>query len=162
MLTKLFPAIALLCISASVHAQSFSPYAFVTCGNYQKSNAYTLSYTIGQLVTTTLTKGNDVLAQGFQSPGQTATTGLEDHVPYDEFIAYPNPFKATFNLLNLQKRPIKDIHLMSIQGQRIPAYIYTVNNQYQIIPYAYMPSGTYLLNIIYAEGYKNIMLTKIN
>lgn len=56
-----------LAFSTLSHAQSLRPQVIATAGGYQ-SSGYSLSYTIGETVTPTLSAGGYMLTQGFQQP----------------------------------------------------------------------------------------------
>ncbi len=54
--------------SFSVFAQSLSPQVVASGGGYATGGGYSLSYTIGEPVTATLTGGSNILTQGFHQP----------------------------------------------------------------------------------------------
>jgi hypothetical protein len=81
------------------NAQSLSPQVIASAGGYQSNANNSLSYTIGEVNTKTLTSPNNMLTQGFQQPykmtlnlkayiqGYYAGAGLMENVLYNQGVA---------------------------------------------------------------------------
>ena len=52
----------------AVNAQTISNKVIANGGGYSSAGGYSLSYTIGETITTTLSNGGYVITQGFQQP----------------------------------------------------------------------------------------------
>lgn len=67
---KLFFTFGMLFLGTAfhVHAQSLSPQVIATSGGYYSNAAGSLSFTVGETVTPTITSGGYTLTQGFQQP----------------------------------------------------------------------------------------------
>ncbi|OWY20129.1 hypothetical protein C7N43_23130 [Sphingobacteriales bacterium UPWRP_1] len=55
-------------VAAGAQAQSLTPQVVASGGGYAQGGGYSLSYTIGEPVTATLTSGSNILTQGFHQP----------------------------------------------------------------------------------------------
>ena len=70
-----FGALALLIQSWSVEAQTLSPSVLPSAGGYFSASNGSLSWTLGETMTPTLTAGATMLTQGFQQPEVQIRTG---------------------------------------------------------------------------------------
>ena len=84
--------IALSCCSASMRAQTLSPQVVASGGNFISSSAGSVSYTVGEPVTTTISGGGNYLTQGFQQPTDIVNGLLDmDKEAFGSFSVYPVP-----------------------------------------------------------------------
>lgn len=60
--------IIISCLSTITQAQSLSPQVLAAGGTSVTNGGYSLAYTIGEPLTTTLTAGSNILTQGFHQP----------------------------------------------------------------------------------------------
>ena len=87
-----------LLLKISTKAQSLSNEVISTSGNYSTASWGTLSETVGEAVTTTITGGGYFLTQGFQQP-ITTSNGINSNTSLDfEINFFPNPTSAFANL----------------------------------------------------------------
>jgi hypothetical protein len=73
-----------------VFSQSLERQVISSGGDYVTSGSVSLSYTVGEVATATLSNGNLILTQGFQQPDQTAV-GIDETPFSGEIKVYPNP-----------------------------------------------------------------------
>jgi hypothetical protein len=63
-----FVIVIVLCAGTYSHAQTLSPQVVASGGNFISSSAGSVSSTVGEPVTTTISGGGNYLTQGFQQP----------------------------------------------------------------------------------------------
>ena len=73
--------------------------------DYTSSNG-SISYTIGEVVTNTISDGSNDLTQGFHQTNWNFL-GLEDHAPEYEAIVFPNP---TSEILNIKASMFENVN----------------------------------------------------
>ena len=84
--------IAMYCCSASLRAQTVSPQVVASGGSFISSSAGSVSYTVGEPVTTTISGGGNYLTQGFQQPTDIVNGLLDiDKEAFGSFSVYPVP-----------------------------------------------------------------------
>ena len=90
---KSYPILfGLLCCILYVRAQTLSPQVVASGGNYISSSAGSVSYTVGEPVTTTISGGGNYLTQGFQQPTDIVNGLLDiDKEAFGSFSVYPVP-----------------------------------------------------------------------
>ncbi len=94
-----------------LNAQSLSPQVFASAGGYQSNATHSLSFTIGETNTQTLSSVNTMLTQGFQQPykmtlnlkaylqGYYESAGIMENVVYNEGVtAFPGNECDTINI----------------------------------------------------------------
>ena len=90
---------ALVMWVALLRAQSISPQVIGSTGTFATAGSYSLSYTVGEAATATLTGSNNIITQGFQQPND-AYTGLQNiNEPALNAQLYPNPATTEINLV---------------------------------------------------------------
>ena len=90
--TRFFLSIILLTLSGFNLAQDLDHHVIATDGAYAENNQFSISYTIGEVVTefSRDTANNVDLAQGFQQ-SYLSIVSVEDHIFDIEIAVYPNP-----------------------------------------------------------------------
>jgi hypothetical protein len=87
--------VALVLLSLAGHAQiMLEPSVLASGGNYAETESMSISWTLGELATTTLTGGDMILTQGFQQPSDFGT-GINTEELNWGITAYPNPVATT-------------------------------------------------------------------
>ncbi len=66
-----------LCFPFFVNAQSVSPQVVASGGDYFEGSSVSLSWTLGEIATETLSNGNIILTQGFQQPIPVVLHGVD-------------------------------------------------------------------------------------
>ncbi len=91
-MTKIYLLFALLLSGTAMMAQSVSPQVVASGGNFISSSAGSISYTIGETVTPTLTGGGNFITQGFQQPTDIVNGLLDiEKEAAGAFSVYPVP-----------------------------------------------------------------------
>lgn len=82
-------------MSWNLYAQTLSPTVISSAGGYSTGTTVTLSWTLGELATETLSNGSIILTQGFQQPGVlvSLTTNIK--------VFMEGPFSGTLMNTNL-------------------------------------------------------------
>jgi hypothetical protein len=97
---KIVP-IGLYLLGVSVSAQE----VVSTQGESYSNGGYTIDFTIGELVTETVSNGTNDLTQGFHQTNWRFL-GVEDHVPQYEALIFPNP---TADVLNIRAGEFQNV-----------------------------------------------------
>ena len=112
--------------------------------SFKQSSGY-ITYTIGELVTHTLTGTSEILTQGFLQTGlpKSWRTSVED-VPDFEMSVYPNPVK---DLLIMQVELLPDLQytLHDVTGVLIDRGL--VLNERSEIDFSYLSPAIYILRV---------------
>jgi hypothetical protein len=121
-----------------------------TQGESYSNGGYTIDFTIGELVTETVSNGTNDLTQGFHQTNWRFL-GVEDHVPQYEAVIFPNPTadvlniragefqNVTYTLYDQQGKMVITNVLLTEQtpiqvSQLAPgSYYLTLNNEKQIL-----------------------------
>jgi hypothetical protein len=80
-------------------AQSITPQVIASNGTFASAGGYTLSYTTGQPVSSTLTTTSSIITQGFQQPNDIYTGVQTFATPALTAQLYPNPAIDQINLV---------------------------------------------------------------
>jgi hypothetical protein len=146
-------ALSLFAVSA-LSAQSLERQVIGSAGDYVTAGNISLSYTVGEAATTTLSNGNLILTQGFQQPDDVGV-GIQDPVPFiGDITVYPNPTSDIINVQITTDQKDLTLEVTTILGQSLisqeldlsgGSYSGTVDMQ----PYA---AGNYVLYLRNADG----------
>lgn len=138
-------------------AQTVSPQVVATGGNFISSSAGSISYTIGETVTPTLTGGSNIITQGFQQPTDIVNGLLDiDKEAAGSFSVYPIP--ATDKLWYGYEFPETGrvtIALHTLLGQ---AMEYTLTEAYASgkVVHSFdctaLAAGSYILSATFTDG----------
>jgi len=83
-------------------SQSITPEVIATAGDYFVGSNATLSWTLGEVITETVSNGNYTLTQGFQQPHYNITSIPNDpnikNDPIGDINIYPNPVGDQLNV----------------------------------------------------------------
>jgi hypothetical protein len=78
-------------VSVNLFAQSISPTVISTAGGYSTGTTASLSWTLGEVATETLSNGSYTLTQGFQQPVE----GLTININLDLLVFLEGPYSGT-------------------------------------------------------------------
>jgi hypothetical protein len=124
-----------------LHAQENT----VASGGEAIGSAGTLSYSIGQVVYTTITGANGSLAQGVQQSYEISTTNsINESAITLEMSVYPNP-TTDYLTLKVEASTGLSYQLFDLQGKVIENK--KVNSNSTTIKMESLPIATYFLNI---------------
>jgi hypothetical protein len=141
---RIITIIVALIFSVGLHAQETVP----ATGGDAKGSGGSSSYTVGQLASPTNTGSNGSVAQGVQQPYEISTSlGIEVTAINLDLRAYPNPMKneLTLNIGNYNNENLT-YQLYDILGKLLESK--QVIGKNTIIGMQYLPSSTYLLNVL--------------
>lgn len=115
-------------------------------GGYFEGSSASVSFTIGDVATSTLTGTSVMLTQGFQQPMLQVSTFSEEMDLAISLNAYPNPVSGILNLVSNEPLKAGRYELYSLTGSRImekelDGLVTKIDFQSQV-------SSTYFLKII--------------
>jgi hypothetical protein len=106
-----------------ISGQAISREVVATAGDHQENEGYMLSWTIGEAMTETYTKGNDQFTQGFHQPILYQITDIPDPEYTNAYTVevYPNPAEYFFfvEFDPAQERKPLDLILFNTSGSMI-------------------------------------------
>jgi hypothetical protein len=117
---KLLLVVVACLFAVTAFSQSISSSVVATAGGYSTAGGLSLSWTLGELATETLTSTNLILTQGFQQ-GYYEITSIDD--PLSKLIdlkVFPNPAIDYINILieDVDVKNVK-IELYNLEGKLI-------------------------------------------
>jgi len=142
----------LLSFSALSFAQDIKQDVIGTAGGHFQNETASVSWTIGEVVTETLTTENYVLAQGFHQ-GNLVVNRIQKELPVNfQIKTYPNPVKDI--LIIESEDPGFEYQLINVQGKVISnGFIHSFSEE---IDFTNLPSGTYFLKVEKYDTHKII------
>jgi len=135
-----------LLLTATLQAQSLDQYVIASAGNYSTTSTGTsLSATIGEPLTTTVSSSTAILTQGFQQPIDITLVNTQNvnQVPLDIQV-FPNPTAAYITIEQTESNAL-NADLYDILGQHIGSY--SINDYQTQIDLQRLPAANYLLRI---------------
>jgi hypothetical protein len=148
----------------NIFSQKIILSVFASAGDYKSLSGYSLSWTMGEVMTEMLTSDNIRLTQGFQQPGLAVESGIHDEHREWSVSTYPNP---VFQDLIISFQGIREnravlISLTDMMGRII------ILKELKNIPVSYnyrlemndLERGIYILKI-YTQDYRMQKLFKI-
>lgn len=96
---KIIPVILFVLFSAHIRAQSLTPTVVSSTGNFKVTGGYSLSSTVGEPITTTVTSANYILTQGFQQQSLKGVSVQEIQTENLNINVFPNPAAEEVNVL---------------------------------------------------------------
>lgn len=121
--------------------------AVIAAGGDASSSEGTVAYSVGQIIYSTNTGINGLVAQGVQQPYTISTVlGVEDNPIKLDFTAYPNP-TINFLTLNVGNAELSSLsfHLYDLRGILIESR--KILNSTETIGMENLPSGMYFLKV---------------
>jgi hypothetical protein len=121
--------------------------AVIAAGGDASGSAGTVAYSVGQIIYSTNTGINGLVAQGVQQPYTISTVlGVEDNPIKLDFTAYPNP-TINFLTLNVGNAELSSLsfHLYDLRGILIESR--KILNSTETIGMENLPSGMYFLKV---------------
>ena len=103
----------------SLHSQSLSPRVIATSGASFTSSTSSLDFTVGELMTYSLTSGDHMLTQGFHQP-QILFVATDDHDAGISFQLFPNP-TARFVTIESTLETQMQVRIYDMAGKAIEA-----------------------------------------
>ncbi|MFK7950895.1 MAG: T9SS type A sorting domain-containing protein [Saprospiraceae bacterium] len=137
-----------LAISYQGISQSLSHDVIGSAGNEFVSNDVQLSWTLGEIVTTTLSTPNETLTQGFQQTELFAVSTRDVKNNY-EISAYPNPFRDVIYIQKDNNEPL-NFACIDLLGRTLHQEVLTEDTQ--MIDLSTLPSAIYLFRVTDDNG----------
>jgi len=130
------------------YAQSLSPQVIASSGTTFSSASAKLEFTIGEVVTTTLTAGGNTLTQGFHQP-ELQFASLESYNSGYTFTLYPNPTEQ-FVTVESTKEDNMQVHVYDASGKSI--LVSSIFQQKITVDLQTLAAGSYILRITTKDG----------
>ncbi|MFC1731208.1 T9SS type A sorting domain-containing protein [candidate division KSB1 bacterium] len=125
MKTKFITTLLMCCLMLSAGAQKLAPTLIAVAGMEHKTpGGKSLSYSIGELITSTTINTPFALTMGFQQPQWLMSAEIYDIDPYNGYSVFPNP---TSGLLHVQFNKLIDFADYKV-------YIYDLMGRLQEVP----------------------------
>ena len=136
--------IANILFAFSFYSQNLDHFVIGTDGGYAGNNQFSLSYTIGEIVTES---GNDTvnnidLTQGFQQ-AYISIVSTENHLADIDISVFPNPAVNYLNVNISDLSKVKTYALFDMSGKLLLQQE-VISNQFEI-SFSNFSSGNYLL-----------------
>tara|TARA_Y100000991_G_scaffold19026_1_gene12463 strand:+ start:949 stop:1431 length:483 start_codon:yes stop_codon:yes gene_type:complete len=136
--------LAILSMVNISYSQDLDHFVIGTDGGYAGNNQFSISYTIGEIVTEL---GNDPvnnidLTQGFQQ-AYISIVSIEDHIPDIDISVFPNPAVNYLNVNISDLSKVKTYALFDMSGKLLKQQE-IISNQLEI-SFSNFSSGNYLL-----------------
>ncbi len=161
LLIFIYALVLLINNESSIYCQSVNPFVIASAGgNFVSANTQ-LTWTLGEVVISTLTNGNIILTQGFQQNTYIINSIGEIADNSFNFSVYPNPTSSLIRI-NWQNTE-EDLYIINITNNNgICVLKKTVNfleNQTELDLNS-LPNSIYILTVNKASG-KNMKTFKI-
>jgi len=131
-----------------------------TIGGEVSGSGGSVSYSIGQVVYTTITGTNGSVAQGVQQPYEISVlTGLEEAIGINlSLLAYPNP-TTDYLTLEVKEFELSNLHfqLYDMNGKLLQSEIISANQTNIVV--SNLAPASYFLKVI--QGNKEVKTFKI-
>lgn len=137
-------------------SQSISPQVIATAGDFYVGTNMSLSWTLGEIITETVTNGTYTLTQGFQQPHYNINSIEEPkHTdnPLGDINIYPNPVADQLNVSfkdMSQKNVI--ITLYDLNGKILLNDIAENTTSLKQLDMTYVAKGSYFLRFATKDG----------
>ena len=141
-----------------VYAQTLSPQVVASAGRNLSGASGGMDFTIGEVATSTLTAGSDVLTQGFNQPN-IVIVAIEEFTDVYTISLYPNPTDQFVNVVTNSDDELQ-VHVYNALGQLvIDSEVFT--NKLTLDIHA-ISNGVYQMHITRKTGepVKNYSLVK--
>ncbi|MCQ2374894.1 MAG: T9SS type A sorting domain-containing protein [Salinivirgaceae bacterium] len=141
-------ALAMFALSVSAQQVELQSFVISSGGGFEEKDGYSVSYTIGEVVTGTLELGGYTIVQGFQQAFIEDTTSLLASQKYIDINIYPNPAKSYINIqLSDSDNEVAMIHCYDMTGKEVFAQETELGLTTKI-DVTDLPQGLYFVRII--------------
>jgi hypothetical protein len=129
-------------------AQSLSPELVATSGKSFSTASSSIDYSLGEVIISSLTDGNNNLTQGFNQP-EIHFFSIEKETAEYTFSLYPNPTDQYVTVASTTQAELQ-VHIYAASGQAIE--VSPVFTQQITLDLQAMASGSYIMVITDAAG----------
>lgn len=131
-----------------VSAQSLAPEVIASGGASFSSASAKIEFTIGEVATSTLTSGSNILTQGFHQP-KIQFSSIQNYNDDYVFTIYPNPTEQ-FVTVESTKADDMRLHVYDANGKAI--YVSSIFQQKITVDLEFLAAGSYVLRITTKAG----------
>lgn len=124
-------------------AQTLSPQVIASSGDRYSNGSTVIEFTIGEVLTSTLTAGGNTLTQGFHQP-EIHYASLENYADEVAFVLYPNPTQQFVTITSDNTNDMK-VHVYDAAGRAI--MVSPVFQQEVTLDLQNLATGNYVLMV---------------
>lgn len=145
--------ITLIVFWGALSAQTNKPDIITSAGGYEEVNGISVSWTLGDIATSTETNGNVILTQGFQQNEFNIVTVEENLSTSFEIKLYPNPVSDQIQI-DISGKYSGGImaELIDINGKQVYSKLFDADTEKITIGFNSFAEGYYLLNLVNPES----------
>jgi hypothetical protein len=103
--------------AVTASAQSLAPEVIATAGNSFSTASAKIEFTVGEVITSSLTAGGNTLTEGFHQP-EIHFASLQNYSDEFTFTLYPNPTEQFVTVVST-KRDDMQAHVYDVNGKAI-------------------------------------------
>lgn len=143
---------------AALQAQTLTPEVFASGGTQLSGTNGQIEYTVGEVVTATLTGNSEVLTQGFNQP-EIVIVAVEEWQPSYTIQCYPNPTEQ-YVKVHTDSDEVLQVQVIDALGQVVIAKL--PFEREVVLDLQAMTNGTYIVSVTRQDGaaLKNFTLFK--
>jgi hypothetical protein len=147
---KLFPLIALGCLTFTTHAQSTSPEVIASSGDHFDNGTNSISYTVGEPVILTVSSANNALTQGFHQTS-LLVDAVDDVTENSGISVFPNPTSNQLTISAEQLGLYENASLYDASGRLV--WIQTESNPplQSTVDMTSVAPGLYILRLLQSD-----------
>ena len=149
---RIIQLVIILCLPIISFGQDIQQSVIGSAGNEDKSDNASISWTVGEVVTETLTATNIVLSQGFHQGNLFISSIEEEEILEFSLTAYPNPVNDILTV-NTQEHGLQ-YQVVDIHGKVLLNGV--INSLSGQIDFTNIPSGVYFLQVDMKKTHKLI------
>lgn len=140
----------LVILQIGLIAQTIAPTVISSGGGYFKNSDFSVSYTIGELITSTEDAGTAIITQGFQQPKDMFVSVAEHPSQENLYTVFPNPFSDELKIGFLSQVREVEVYIYDLLGQVVgsPALFKTSDGSFKRLNTAHLKSGVYIIQIV--------------
>jgi hypothetical protein len=142
----------LLAISVTAYSQDLPQQVIGSAGDQHTNASASVSWTVGEVSTATLSSSSVTLSQGFQQGNLTVNTLVDQDMLNFNLKAYPNPVIDILLLETDEKQ--QRYQVINMQGEVV--LIGNITAVLQEIDFTNLPNGVYLLSVDQKQTHKII------
>jgi hypothetical protein len=148
MKTRLLLIVLFSSLFGVINAQSLEPKVIAASGAFIYSAGYSMTWTIGEVMTDTYSSSGNFFTQGFNQPDTESVTALVNLFPDENIRVYPNP-AISYITIDLKDAPGDHVlYMYTMLGQILLRENIPTSQQQLEIPLTEFANGLYLINII--------------
>lgn len=156
---------SLVIIQIGLIAQTIKPTVVSSGGGYFKNADFSISYTIGEVITPTVESGSTIITQGFQQPEGTFVSITERPSQENLYSVFPNPFSDELKIGFLSQAREVEVYVYDLLGQVVgsPVLFRVGDSAIKRLNTAHLKSGVYIIQIVDHQslGTAEFKLTKL-